>query len=271
MGIFDPRSWFKKAKADEVAAVTASPAQDNGDKEKGVRNMANAYDKSVSALRMLRPEDTFDKSIFWFRDDLHQPYTISPMGMTTIQAHHAWSYHVASAQTSLPPSKGAHVKMFEGRVYLGFAEIQDPEEIGARAAKFGELVEYCLDHWDEYYQKLIGEVQKNLDTLNGVDTDKLILKHLSEHLVRAEALNRRNWEIHFSLMYPADSCYFAFEDFCAKHGMPEKDLVVMLRGFDSIATRTDEELWNLANMAYNCSARQVIETTPSEQIVAKLR
>ena len=93
------------------------------------------YDRSVSALRTLRPDDAFDKSIFWFRDDLHQPYTISPMGMTTIQAHHAWAYHVASDLTQLPPSKGAHVKMYKGRVYLGFALISDPAEIGARAAE----------------------------------------------------------------------------------------------------------------------------------------
>lgn len=271
MGIFDPRTWFKKKEEAGVAETAASTPEIAGDNVQGVSNMANAYDKSVSALRTLRPEDAFDKSIFWFRDDLHQPYTISPMGMTTIQAHHAWSYHVAAAETSLPPSKGAHVKMFEGRVYLGFAEITNPEEIGARAAKHGELVEYCLDHWDEYYKNFIGEVQRNLDTLNGVDTDKLILSHLAQHLVRAEALNRRNWEIHFSLMYPADSCYFALEKFAMDHGVEEKDLVVMLRGFESIATRTDEELWNLANLAYNCPAKQVIEDTPSEQIISKLR
>ena len=69
-------------------------------------------DRSISALRTLRPER--DAGIFWFRDDLHQPYPISPMGMTTIQKHHAWGYHVAAEQTQLPPSKGAHVKVLEG-------------------------------------------------------------------------------------------------------------------------------------------------------------
>ena len=39
-------------------------------------------------------------------------------------------------------------------------------------------MEYCIDHWDEYYKNLIGEVQRNLDTLNGVDTDKLIMPHI---------------------------------------------------------------------------------------------
>ena len=109
-------------------------------------------DRNITSLRTLRPDTDFDKSIFWFRDDLHQPYPITPMGMTTIQSHHAWGYHVAAEETSLPPSKGGHVKNYKGRVYIGFALIDDPAEIETRAAKFGQLVEYCLDHWDDYYQ-----------------------------------------------------------------------------------------------------------------------
>ena len=89
-------------------------------------------DRSISSLRTLRPETDFDKSIFWFRDDLHQPYAISPMGMTTLQAHHAWGYHVAAEETKLPPSKGGHVKTYKGRVYIGFALIDDPDEISKR-------------------------------------------------------------------------------------------------------------------------------------------
>ncbi|MBW1897377.1 MAG: hypothetical protein JRI47_10035 [Deltaproteobacteria bacterium] len=199
-------------------------------------------DRSISSLRTLRPETDFDKSIFWFRDDLHQPYAISPMGMTTLQAHHAWGYHVAAEETKLPSSKGGHVKTYNGRVYLGFALIDDPDEIAKREQEFGKLVEYCLDHWDEYYRENINEVIAGLDTLNGVDTDKLMLPHLLEHLKRADQINRRNWEIHFILMYPADALYFTFEDYCYKQGLEEKDLVTMLKGFKSIATQTDEEL-----------------------------
>lgn len=227
-------------------------------------------DRNITSLRTLRPETDFDKSIFWFRDDLHQPYAISPMGMTTIQVHHAWAYHVASDETKLPPSKGAHVKIYRGRVYLGFALIDDPEEIQRREPEFGKLIEYCLDNWTEYYQRYIGEVIKNLDTLNGVDTDKLILPHLLEHLLRAERLNRRNWEIHFTLMYPADAVYFTFEDYCKNHGMEEKDLVILLRGFESIATQTDEELWGLAQSAIASGLKQKILDTDSSELLAVL-
>lgn len=228
-------------------------------------------DRSISSMRALRPDSNFDKSIFWFRDDLHQPYTISPMGMTTIQAHHAWGYHVAAEVTKLPPSKGGHVKVYKGRVYIGFALIDDMEEIAKREPAFSKLIEYCMGHWDDYYQKYIKEVIANLDTLNGVDTDKLILPHLLEHLKRAEKLNRRNWEIHFTLMYPADAVYFSFEDYCKKYGLEEKDFVIMLRGFDSIATQTDEEMWNLAKFGEECGIKDLLSSTSSGELLEELK
>ncbi len=227
-------------------------------------------DRNISSLRTLRPETDFDKSIFWFRDDLHQPYAISPMGMTTIQAHHAWGYHVAADVTQLPPSKGGHVKIYKGRVYIGFALITDPAEIDRRGPAFGKLIELCLDNWDDYYLRYIQEVQSNLDTLNGVDTDKLIMPHLLEHLKRAERLNRRNWEIHFTLMYPADAVYFTFEDYCKQHGVEEKDFVIMLRGFESIATQTDEEIWTLAKWAIDCGIKDILLNSENGDLMPSL-
>lgn len=226
-------------------------------------------DHSMSALRTLRPD--YDRDIFWFRDDLHQPYPISPMGMTTIQKHHAWGYHVASEQTQLPPSKGAHVKVYKGRVYLGFALIDDPAEVGRRAQEFGKLVEYCMDHWDEYYRRYIDEVIANLNSLAAVDGDRLTTPHLLDHLRKSEEINRRHWEIHFILMYPADTCYLEFEGFCKKYGMGEKDFVGMLKGFNSMPAQTDEELWNLAKMAEAAGLSDTFLNTPVESLPETLK
>jgi pyruvate,water dikinase len=210
-------------------------------------------DRSISALRTLRPDR--DAGIFWFRDDLHQPYAMSPMGMTTIQKHHAWGYHVASEQTQLPPSKGAHVKLYKGRVYLGFALIDDPEEVARRAKAFGELVEHCTDHWAEFYGGHISEVIANLASLAAVDGDHLTTPHLLDFLRKSEEINRRHWEIHFILMYPADTIYLGFEAFCKEHGVEEKDFVNLLKGFNSMSTKTDEGLWHLAEEADRAGLR----------------
>ncbi len=226
-------------------------------------------DRSISALRTLRPE--YDQNIFWFRDDLHQPYPISPMGMTTIQKHHAWGYHVASEQTQLPPSKGAHVKLYRGRVYLGFALIDDQAEVARRAQEFGKLVEYCKDHWKEYYRRYIGEVIANLNSLAAVDGNRLTTPHLLDHLKKSEEINRRHWEIHFILMYPADTIYLEFEAFCKKYGLEEKDFVGMLTGFTSMPAQTDEELWNLAKMADAAGLRDTFTGTPTESLLETLK
>jgi len=204
-------------------------------------------DRSISALRTLRRGQ--DDEIFWYRDDLHQPYPISPMGATTLQKHVAWGFQVGADHTKLPPSNGAHIKIHMGRIYVGFALIHDPAVIGERAQSFGAFVRECGDHWTEYYAKYIDEVRSGLAAMNGVDGTRLSTADLLAHLRRSEAINRRNWEIHFTLMYPADALYMQFEEFCKGYGVAEKDFVSLLKGFDSMPARTDEELWKLAGLA----------------------
>jgi len=225
-------------------------------------------DRSISALRTLRP--SHDKGIFWFRDDLHQPFAVSPLGMTTIQKHHAWGYHVAAKQTSLPPSKGAHVKIHKGRVYLGFALIDDKQEVARRAQEFDKLVEHCIDHWDEFYRGHIAEVSAGLATLAAVDPDRLATADLVHYLERSEEINRRNWEIHFILMYPADTIYLRFEDYCQQHAIDESQMVAMMSGFDSMPARTDAELWALARAARQQGLDRVLLDTPAAQARAAL-
>jgi len=215
----------------------------------------NEFDRSVSGLRTLRPEA--DQDIFWFRDDLHQPYPISPLGMTTIQKHHAWGYHVAAEATKLPPSKGGHVKIYKGRVFIGFEGLTDPDEIGKRAEEFGKLIGYCMTNWDEYYNKHIDEVKEGLSFMGSVN-DGMSDRDLYNAIRRSEEMNARHWEIHFTLMYPADVVYFEFEGFCKQHGLEEKDAVVMLKGIDTMATRTDYALWELSKMAVDSGISDII-------------
>ena len=206
----------------------------------------DTHDRSISSLRTLRmPED---EDIFWFRDDLHQPYPICPLGMTTIQKHHAWGYHVGAEVTKLPPSKGGHVKIYKGRAMLGFEALTDADEIAKRAAEFTKLLEYCRPNWDTFYNGYIDEVKQGLSFMASV-TDGFSDTDLHQALRRAEAINRRNWEIHFILMYVADMLYFGFEAFCKEHGLAEKEFTVMLKGLDTMATATDAGLWELARLA----------------------
>lgn len=225
-------------------------------------------DRSISALRTLRPE--VDGEIFWFRDDLHQPIPISPMGMTTVQKHHAWGYHVAAKETNLPPSKGAHVKIFQGRVYLGFALIADELEVAERAKLFGTFVDYCRENWDKFYNGYIDEVKAGLAVMRNFDADKAPWTALLEHLRKADDINRRNWEIHFIQMYPADTLYLECEAYCRDNGLEEKDFVTILQGFDSMPAKTDEAIWKLALRARELGLGDLIMTTTSRDLRAAL-
>lgn len=225
---------------------------------------------TISPLRRLRPSTTFDKSIFWFRDDLHQPYVMSPMGMTTIQVHQSWGYHMAAETTQYPSSKGAHVKLYKGRVYLGFALIDEPAQVARRKPAFDRLINHCMEHWDDYYQRHMDEVIANLDSLNAVDIGKLTLSDLLEHLKRTEKINRRNWEIHFTLMYPANTVYTVAEGYVSGHGINEKAFVSMLQGFESMATRTDEEIWKLALSTEKLGLKALFLDTESENVLDEL-
>jgi pyruvate,water dikinase len=227
----------------------------------------DTHDRSVSSLRTLRmPEDN---DIFWFRDDLHQPFPISPLGMTTVQKHHAWGYHVGAEVTKLPPSKGGHVKIYKGRVMLGFEALTDPEEIGKRAAEFGKLLEYCTVNWDVWYGRYIDEVKQGLSFMASVN-DGMSDADLHHAIVRAEDINRRNWEIHFTCMYVADVLYFGFEGFCKRHGLEEKDFTVMLKGLDTMATKTDTGLWELAKLADDCGLADTILTVDSKLVLSEI-
>jgi pyruvate,water dikinase len=228
----------------------------------------NDMDRSISGMRTLRIPD--DEDIFWFRDDLHQPYPISPLGMTTIQKHHAWGYHVAAEETKLPPSKGGHVKIFKGRVFLGFEELKDGAEIGRRAAEFVKLLDYLRDDWDVYYTRHIEEVKQGLNFMGSVN-DGMSDTDLSYAIRRSEEINKRNWEIHFALMYPADALYFEFEAFCKEHGIEEKDATIMLKGLDTMATRTDQGFWELAKLADEAGIGELFFKEDSKELFKKLK
>lgn len=227
-------------------------------------------DRSISSLRTLRIRD--DGDIFWFRDDLHQPYPISPFGMTTVQKHHSWAYHKAAEKVKLPDSRGAHVKIYKGRVYLGFAGLDDEKEIKEREKEFLKNMEYCIDHWDEFYAGYIDEVKTELNTIDSINADMLKTPRLLEYIQWVESMNRRNWEIHFTMMYMADAIYFRFEDFCKQKGLDEKDFTKMLRGaYETMAMKTDREMARLAKLVKELGLENEFLEKDAQSLIVGLR
>jgi pyruvate,water dikinase len=171
--------------------------------------------------------------------------------------------------TKLPPSKGGHVKIYKGRVMLGFEALTDPDEIGRRAAEFGRLLEYCAVNWDEWYNGHIDEVKQGLNFMASVNDD-MSDADLHHAIRRSEAINKRNWEIHFTCMYVADVLYFGFEGFCKAQGLAEKDFTIMLKGLDTMATRTDKALWELSKLADGYGIADIILQLDAKVVLSEL-
>ncbi len=186
-----------------------------------------------------------DPRVFWFRDDLHNPYPVTPLGMSTVNRGHMWGFALAGEETQVPPSKGAIIKTYGQRVYLGFTNIADPAEIGRRAEKFGPYVGQAMGDWENFYGSCRQE-GKDL-TLANITVDRAALSHaeLADHLRTCYSTLMKCWFFHFKTMYVAYGVYIGGEQAVKAWGMEEQDYTTMLKGFETIATASDRGQYEL--------------------------
>ena len=135
---------------------------------------------SIRGMRL----DFGDDGIFWFRDDLHNPYPVSTLGMSTVHRGHMWGYVLSAEEAQLPPSRGAVIKTHCQRVYLGFVTIDDPKEIEERAKSFGPFLENNINNWDEFYGEIVREGQGLTVPNVNIDLTELSYHELAEQLRR---------------------------------------------------------------------------------------
>ena len=64
--------------------------------------------------------------------------------------------------------------------------------------------------------------------------------------------------------------YLEFEAYCLEMGLEEKDFVTMLKGFESMPSKTDEELWNLSIAAEEKGLNDIFLNEPAENLLAVL-
>jgi pyruvate,water dikinase len=209
-----------------------------------------------------------DEKIFWFRDDLHNPYPITPFAMSTIQRGHMWGYALAAEEAKLPPSRGAAVKSHMGRVYLGFVGITDPKEMEGRAKEFEPFIERSIENWKIFYGNATKEGEYLTVPNVRIDLSKLSHRDLATHLRNCQKVNLRCWHLHFINMYVADTVYMEGEEFSKKYGIEEKDYTIMLQGFETKALETDRGQFNLAKSAMSRKGvLKLLESPESIEVV----
>ena len=93
-----------------------------------------------------------DDQRFWFYNSMHFPEPMPAFDTITAEI----PYSAIGANTArvfvFPTTLGIEHRIVNGRVYITANPVTDPEEIGRRAAIFGERAGYYYENWDKLYQ-----------------------------------------------------------------------------------------------------------------------
>ncbi len=214
-----------------------------------------------------------DENLFWFRDDLHNPYPISTLGMSTIRRAHMWAFAVTAEEAKLPPSRGAVVKTHNSRIYDGFVNITDPAIVQERAKQFHPYIGKQIQNFDALYEEIMEE-GKQLTLPNvKIDLRPLSYGELSQHVAKCARINLRCWYLHFEGMYVANGIYLGGEQFAKEHGLEEKDFTSLLTGFETMRLATDRGQYQLCKSAFaRDEVRTLLESEePIENVITKLQ
>ncbi len=212
-----------------------------------------------------------DLNRFWFRDDLHTPYPVTPMAASLFNRHHDWGYQYTSLnEFQHPKTYGISVKTYMGRVYFGPILVPE-EESEERKKEFEKRLKYFSENWDNIYSKYVSKMDNNLKRVLDWDIENASYSEIFDYLRELEMIQREHWVIHFTLMYPVYTFYLAFEEYCSNHGIDEQEFTQFLKGFSHKMKDTDKRLWDLTKLAWTKGLRELfLETDDPTELLEKL-
>jgi hypothetical protein len=117
-----------------------------------------------------QPED--DKR-FWFYNSMHFPEPMPAFDTITAEV----PYSAIGANTArvfvFPTTLGIEHRIVNGRVYITANPVTDPDEIGRRAAVFGERAGYYYENWDTLYQGWKMRIKGLIDEITSITVPEL--------------------------------------------------------------------------------------------------
>src|SRR5208282_5719009 len=214
-----------------------------------------------------QPED--DKR-FWFYNSMHFPEPMPAFDTITAEI----PYSAIGANTArvfvFPTTLGIEHRIVNGRVYITANPVTDPDEIGRRAAVFGERAGYYFENWDTLYEGWKTRIKALIDEIAAVrvpelpEFDDLAVvtgstgvaqnHYVRENYHRCLDLYSKMWNHHTEFLMLGYGAYVVFFEFCKKAFPEISDQTVarMVAGIDVIMYRPDDELRRLARLAVDC-------------------
>jgi phosphohistidine swiveling domain-containing protein len=211
-----------------------------------------------------QPED--DKR-FWFYNSMHFPEPMPAFDTITAEI----PYSAIGANTArvfvFPTTLGIEHRIVNGRVYITAIPVTDPEEIGRRAAIFGERASYYYENWDSLYEGWKGRMRELIRSITTIEVPSLPEfedlsvvtgsvgvaqnHYVRENFHRCLDLFSKMWHHHTEMLMLGYGAYVVFFQFC-KQAFPEmsdQTAARMVAGIDVIMYRPDDELRGLARLA----------------------
>ena len=105
-----------------------------------------------------------------------------------------------------------------------------------------------------------GELQSAYDHFDNLDLHVMSMPELWTVLKDAYAFHRRAWFIHFEVMYVLTANYLAFYELAEEIGLSGSQVSSFLSGRQTFYSRTDEELWRLAELARTLDVSSALMT-----------
>ena len=208
-----------------------------------------------------------DDQRFWFYNSMHFPEPMPAFDTVTAEI----PYSAIGANTArvfvFPTTLGIEHRIVNGRVYITAIPVTDSDEIGRRAAIFGERAAHYYENWDDLYEgwklrmrELIRQIEAitvpelpEFEDLEVVTESRGVAQnhYVRENFHRCIDLFSKMWHHHTEMLMLGYGAYVVFFQFC-KQAFPEisdQTAARMVAGIDVIMYRPDDELRKLARIA----------------------
>jgi pyruvate,water dikinase len=197
----------------------------------------------------VRPFSPADNARYWLRDSLHFSEGMVPASIATLDDAQTWGAQLGAEIVGVPPTRGSVNRLAGTHVYIGTIDVDTTWQIQARAARFGQYVSPILADFSSYWAMRAGELQSAYDHFDNLDLSGMPPAELWTVLKDAYAFHRRAWFIHFEVMYVLTANYLSFYALAEEIGLSGSQVSSFLSGQQTFYSKTDEELWRLADRA----------------------
>ena len=208
----------------------------------------------------VRPFSLADNERYWLRDSLHFSEGMVPASIATLDDAQTWGAQLGAEIVGVPPTRGSVNRLAGTHVYIGTIDVDTQWQVQARAARFGQYVSPILADFESYWAMRAGELQSAYDHFDNLDLRVMSMPEIWTVLKDAYAFHRRAWFIHFEVMYVLTANYLAFYELAEEIGLSGSQVSSFLSGQQTFYSRTDEELWRLAELARTLDVSSALMT-----------